>query len=173
MDPRDKEKTAFTIPMGLIKFERMPFGLCNAPTTFQRLMQRCLGGQVHDYLLIYLDDVIVYSADFDLHLKHLEQVFQKLQGHGLKLNPQKCRLFQRSVRYLGHVVSQQGVATDPEKIAAVRNWPTPTTVREVRSFLGFVGYYRQFIPKFDKVAAPLHAGDRGGKDCPGDVDSRV
>lgn len=156
VDPRDREKKAFTTPMGLFEFERMPYGLCNAPATFQRLMQRCLGGQVHDHLLIYLDDVIVYSPDFELHLKHLEQVFQTLEEYGLKLHPQKCRLFQRSVKYLRHVVSRQGVATDPEKTAAVRDWPTPATVREVRSFLGFVGYYRRFISKFAKVAAPLH-----------------
>lgn len=156
VDPRNKEKTAFTTPMGLFEFERMPFGLCNAPATCQRLMQRCLGGQVHDYLLIYLDDVIVYSPTFDLHLEHLEQVLKKLEEHGLKLHPQQCRLFRRSVKYLGHVVSQQGVATDPEKTEAVGEWPTPTTVREVRSFLGFVGYHRRFIAELAKVAAPLH-----------------
>lgn len=155
--PDDQEKTAFATPMGLFEFERMPFGLCNAPATFQRLMQQCLGDKVHDFLLIYLDDVIVFSSDFPSHLEHLEQVFQRLVAHGLKLQPTKCRLFQRSVKYLGHVVSQGGVSTDPEKTAAVRDWPVPTSVREVRSFLGFVGYYRRFIPGFAKQAAALHA----------------
>ncbi|KAL2095651.1 hypothetical protein ACEWY4_007799 [Coilia grayii] len=135
--PEDQEKTAFTTPFGLYQFERMPFGLCNAPATFQRLMQRCLGSQVYDHLLIYLDDVIVYSPDFPTHLRHLEQVLSRLQEHSLKLQPRKCRLFQKEVTYLGHIVSNRGVATDPEKTAVVRDWVTPTTVKQVRSFLGY------------------------------------
>ena len=154
--PEDQEKTAFATPFGLYQFERMPFGLCNAPATFQRIMQHCLGAQVYDYLLIYLDDVIVYSLTFHAHLKHLEQVFTRLQEHGLKLQPRKCRLFQRSVTYLRHVVSKQGVATDPDKTVVVQDWATPSTGKQVRSFLGFAGYYRRFIPAFAKVAAPLH-----------------
>lgn len=118
-------------------------------------MQRCLGSSVHDYLLIYLDDVIVDSPDFKSHLNHLEAVFQRLSDHGLKLQPGKCRLFQQGVKYLGHVVSRGGVSTDPEKTQAVRDWPVPTTLRQVRSFLGFVGYYRRFVPSFSRVAAPL------------------
>lgn len=156
MNPQDKEKTAFTTPLGLFEFSRMPFGLCNAPATFQRLMQKCLGDKVHDFLLIYLDDVIIYSPDFDCHLQHLEQVFQRLAKYGLKLQPQKCKFLQKEVTYLGHVVSEAGVATDPEKIAAVRDWPQPETTTQVRSFLGFAGYYRRFIPAFSKVASPLH-----------------
>lgn len=102
------------------------------------------GEKVHDYLLIYLDDVIVYSCDFRSHLHHLENVFQRLEAHGLKLQPGKCRFFQRSMRYLGHVVSQAGVATDPEKVEAVQSWPPPTTVREVRAFLGVCGILQAF-----------------------------
>ena len=154
--PPDQEKTAFVTPLGLYEFSRMPFGLCNAPATFQRLMQRCLGDKVHDHLLIYLDDVIIYSPDFETHLRHLEQVFERLQSHGLKLQPKKCQFFQRQVLYLGHVVSGQGVATDQEKTRAVQDWPVPTTVKQVRSFLGFVGYYRRFIASFSKLAAPLN-----------------
>lgn len=152
----DQEKTAFTTPFGLYQFDRMPFGLCNAPATFQRLMQRCLGAQVYDHLLIYLDDVIVYSPNFAAHLQHLEQVFARLDGHGLKLQPRKCHLFQKKVAYLGHIVSSQGVATDPDKAAVVRDWAPPITVKQVRSFLGFAGYYRRFIQGFSKIAAPLH-----------------
>uniref|UniRef100_A0A9J7ZJ87 Gypsy retrotransposon integrase-like protein 1 n=1 Tax=Cyprinus carpio carpio TaxID=630221 RepID=A0A9J7ZJ87_CYPCA len=157
MDPQDRQKTAFTTPMGLYEFDRMPFGLCNAPATFQRLMQRCLGSMVHDFLLIYLDDVVVFSPDFDSHLHHLEQVFRKLHDHGLKLQPRKCKLFQQQVTYLGHVISNQGVATDPQKTAVVREWPIPQTIKQVRSFLGFAGYYRRFIHGFSQLAAPLHA----------------
>ena len=119
-------------------------------------MQRCLGNQVNDFLLVYLDDVIVFSSCFDSHLDHLEQVFERLQAHGLKLQPHKCHLFRREVRYLGHVVSGRGVATDPEKTAAVKEWPVPSTVKQVWSFLGFAGYYRRFIPGFLKIAIPLH-----------------
>lgn len=157
LDPKDREKTAFTTPLGLYEFQRMPFGLCNAPATFQRLMQRCLGGQVHDSLLIYLDDVVVYSSDFDTHIKHLEQVFGKLAAHGLKLQPHECSLFQKKVTYLGHVISGEGISTDPEKTIVVQNWPIPSTIKQVRSFLGFVGYYRRFVKGFSKVAAPLNA----------------
>ncbi|KAK7916332.1 hypothetical protein WMY93_012093 [Mugilogobius chulae] len=157
MDPEDREKTAFTTPFGLYEFERMPFGLCNAPATFQRLMQRCLGSMVNDSLLIYLDDIVVFSADFDSHIEHLEEVFRRLSEHGLKLQPKKCSLFQRQVTYLGHVISEDGVATDPAKTAAVRDWPRPQTVRQVKSFLGFAGYYRRFIQGFSKIARPLHA----------------
>lgn len=161
MHPLDREKTVFTTPCGLFEFNRMPFGLCNAPATFQRLMQRCLGNLVNDSLLIYLDDVVVFSPDFSSHLRHLEEVFRRLHHHGLKLQPKKCSLFQRQVTYLGHVISEQGVATDPAKTAAVKDWPVPQTVKQVKSFLGFAGYYRRFIPAFSKVAAPLNSTTRG------------
>lgn len=120
-------------------------------------MQRCLGGQVSESLLIYLDDVVVYSPDFDTHIEHLEQVFEKLAAHGLKLQPHKCSLFQRKVTYLGHVISKDGISIDPEKTAAVKDWPIPSTIKQVQSFLGFVGYYRRFIKGFSKMAAPLNA----------------
>ena len=127
MEPSDREKTAFTTPFGLYEFERMPFGLCNATATFQRLMQRCLGNLVNDSLLIYLDDIVVFSLDFNSHVQHLEEVFQRLHQHGLKLQPKKCHLFQREVMYLGHVISEEGVATDPAKTAAASNQLSATT----------------------------------------------
>uniref|UniRef100_A0A672I7P2 ribonuclease H n=1 Tax=Salarias fasciatus TaxID=181472 RepID=A0A672I7P2_SALFA len=120
MHPDDQEKTAFATPLGLYEFERMPFGLCNAPATFQRLMQQCLNGQIAESLLVYLDDIIVYSADFSSHLQHLDQVFERLWGHGLKLRPDKCRLLQQEVTFLGHVVDQHGVRPDPGKVQAVQ-----------------------------------------------------
>lgn len=157
MEAADREKTAFTTPFGLFEWERMPFGLCNAPATFQRLMQRCLSGQLVDSTLVYLDDVLVFSQDFPTHLYHLEQVFQAMEKYGLKLRPEKCQLFRREVKFLGHCVSQKGVAPDPEKVSAVREWEPPKTVRQVRSFLGFVGYYRRFVKDFSKIAKPLNA----------------
>uniref|UniRef100_A0A8C1WKU1 Gypsy retrotransposon integrase-like protein 1 n=1 Tax=Cyprinus carpio TaxID=7962 RepID=A0A8C1WKU1_CYPCA len=156
VEEADREKTAFTTPFGLFEWDRMPFGLCNAPATFQRLMQRCLGGRLMESTLVYLDDVIVYSPDFESHLQHLEEVFQAMERYGLKLQPDKCHLLRREVKFLGHCVSAAGVAVDPEKVAAVREWSAPKTVRQVRSFLGFVGYYRRFIKGFSKIAKPLN-----------------
>lgn len=159
----DREKTAFTTPFGLFEWDRMPFGLCNAPATFQRLMQRCLSGQMVESTLVYLDDIIVFSPDFSTHLRHLEGVFQAMERYGLKLRPEKCQLLRQEVKFLGHRVSHQGVSPDPDKVSAVQEWQTPRTVRQVRSFLGFVGYYRRFIKDFSKIAKPLNAllGDAG------------
>lgn len=157
VDPQDREKTAFTTPLGLYEFQRMPFGLCNAPATFQRLMQQCLSGQITDSLLVYLDDIIVYSPDFATHVQHLEEVFERLWRHGLKLRPDKCKLFHREVKFLGHVVDQRGVRPDPEKISAVVDWPVPTTAKELKAFLGLAGYYRRFVSGFAKVARPLNS----------------
>lgn len=129
----------------------MPFGLRNAPATFQRLMESCLGEINFESLLIYLDDVIVFAPDFATHLEYLEQVFTRLVKHGLK------NLFQPSVQYLGHVVSEKGVTPMEEEVKAVSAWPQPTTVKELRAFLGVIGYYHRFVQNFAKVAAPLHA----------------
>uniref|UniRef100_A0A668AQP4 Gypsy retrotransposon integrase-like protein 1 n=1 Tax=Myripristis murdjan TaxID=586833 RepID=A0A668AQP4_9TELE len=156
VDPRDREKTAFTTPLGLFEFQRMPFGLCNAPATFQRLMQQCLSGQITESLLVYLDDIIVYSPDFATHLRHLDEVFERLWKHGLKLRPDKCKLLHREVKFLGHVVNQKGVLPDPEKVSAVTDWPVPTTAKQLKAFLGLAGYYRRFVPEFAKVARPLN-----------------
>ena len=134
----------------------MPFGLTNAPATFQRLMESCLGELHLSWCIIYLDDIIVFSWTPEEHLVRLQAVFDKLKAAGLKLKPSKCELFRKQINYLGHVVGHKGVATDPKKIEAVTEWPRPNTVTEVRSFLGFVGYYRRFIPNFPKVAKPLN-----------------
>ena len=154
---KDKAKTAFTTPLGFYEANRMPFGLTNAPATFQRLMERCVGDLNLKTCLVYLDDVIVFSRTFEEHLERLQSVFSRLHEHGLKLKPSKCHLFRTSVKYLGHVISEDGVETDPDKITALKNWPTPTNHQEVRSFLGFAGYYRRFIAGYSKIAKPLHA----------------
>lgn len=109
MDPQDREKIAFTIPLELFEFERMPYGLCNAPETFKWLMQQCLSGQVTDSLLVSLDNIIIYSSDFSSHMQHLEMVFERLQKHGLKLRMDKCKLLQQEVKFLGHMVDCSGV----------------------------------------------------------------
>uniref|UniRef100_A0A3B1KDF0 Gypsy retrotransposon integrase-like protein 1 n=1 Tax=Astyanax mexicanus TaxID=7994 RepID=A0A3B1KDF0_ASTMX len=153
---KDKEKTAFCTPFGLFEFNRMPFGLCNAPSTFQRLMERIFGDQSFHTLLLYLDDIVIFSSDLQQHLQRLDMVLSRLQQHNLKLKLEKCHFFQTRVSYLGHVISESGVETDPEKIRAVVDWKRPTTVKEVRSFLGFASYYRRFVEGFAALAAPLH-----------------
>uniref|UniRef100_A0A8C5GH97 Gypsy retrotransposon integrase-like protein 1 n=1 Tax=Gouania willdenowi TaxID=441366 RepID=A0A8C5GH97_GOUWI len=152
----DKMKTAFCTPFGLFKFNRMPFGLCNAPSTFQRLMERMFGSQHCQSLLLYLDDVVVYSTSIDDHLQRLGAVLSRLQREGLKVKLSKCDFFKKEVKYLGHVISADGVSTDPDKITAVAGWPRPTTTTELRSFLGFASYYRRFVNGFAKMAGPLH-----------------
>ena len=153
---KDKQKTAFCTPFGLFAFNRMPFGLSNAPSTFQRLMERMFGDQRHQSLLLYLDDVVVFSTTVDEHVQCLAMVLGRLQQEGLKAKLEKCCFLKKEVNYLGHVISSSGVSTDPGKVAAVSNWARPTNVSELRSFLGFASYYRRFVEGFAKLAAPLH-----------------
>ena len=132
MDKESKPLTAFTVgPLGFYECKRMPFRLTNAPATFQRLMETCLGDLNLHWCIIYLDDIVIFSKDVASHLERLEAVFQKLEEAGLKLKPSKCELFQRQEAYLGNVISANGVATDESKIEAIKNWPTPTNVMEV------------------------------------------
>ena len=119
----------------------MPFGLTNAPATFQRLMESCLGELHLNWCIIYLDDIIVFSRTPKEHIHRLKAFFEKLRAASLKLKPSKCDFFKKEIKYLGHLVSEEGVSTDPDKIKSVTEWPQPTTVTDVRSFLGFVSYY--------------------------------
>ena len=157
IDEESKPYTAFTVgPLGFYECNRMPFGATNAPATFQRLMESCLGDLNLTWCIIYLDDVVVHASTVSEHLTRLEAVFQKLKEAGLKLKPSKCDLFKKSILYLGHIVSEEGVQKDPKNIAAVLAWPRPHNVNTVRKFLGFVNYYRRFIKDFSKIARPLY-----------------
>ena len=140
----DKHKTAFITPFGLFQYERLPFGMSGAPATFQRFMQRLFSEKLFEILLIYLDDLLVFY------------VLTTIEKHGLKLKPSKCQLFRDEVPYLGHIISAEGVATDPEKVKAVEEWPTPVTVKQLQAFLGLAGYYRRYIERFAQIAAPLY-----------------
>ena len=153
----DKPKTAFTAgPLDFYEFNVLPFGLSNSPATFQRLMQASLGKLHLNQCLLYLDDIIIYSETFEEHLQSLERVFSKLKEANLKLKPSKCFFLYKEVKYLGHLVSQEGIKPDPDKILTLKQWPTPNSVKDVRRFLGFAGFYRKFIKDFSKIARPLH-----------------
>ncbi|KAL5516223.1 hypothetical protein EMCRGX_G001504 [Ephydatia muelleri] len=151
----DKEKTAFSTEKGHFEFNVMPFGLTNAPATFQRLMECILAGLTGEQCLIYIDDIIVFSASFPEHLERLTNVFLKLQDAGLKLKTEKCKFVQKAVKYLGHVVSAEGICPDPAKTEVVVSYPVPTSAKEVKQFMGLCNYYRRFVKDYSKIAAPL------------------
>lgn len=153
---QDREKTAFSTPFGLFQFRQMPFGLCNAPATYSRLVQLVLADLDPKCVLPYLDDTCLHSQDGQQHIVLLRQFFDAHRRAGLMLQPEKCQLFQTQVEYLGHVVSERGVQPLPDYIQLVREWPEPKSVKDLRTFLGKVAYYRKFIAQFSHVAAPLY-----------------
>ena len=163
MHEPDKEKTAFVVHNGLYHFKTMAFGLCNAPSTFGRLMHKVLGSLQFEQCLLYLDDIIVHGRNFEEHLERLRNVLEQIEHSGLKLKPSKCSLFQKKVAFLGYVVSENGIETDPDKIRQVAEWPTPRCVREVRSFVGLASYYRRFVKNFSEVCKPLYQLTEKGK----------
>jgi hypothetical protein len=132
LEEKSKPKSAFITQDGLFEFNVMPFGLHNAPATFQRAMQEVLRGLHWKFVLVYLDDVIIFSNSFEEHLDHLRQVFDRLQTVGLKLQPKKCTFGQKEVKYLGHIVNEKGIATDPEKLQIVSDYPIPAKVSDIR-----------------------------------------
>jgi hypothetical protein len=151
----DIPKTAFITKHGLYEFVTMPFGLCNAPATFQRLMELTLQGLQWTKCLIYLDDVVVFSATHEEHIQRLKEVLERLKTSGLKLSPEKCHFFQPSVTFLGHVVSSEGIKPDPQNIVKLIDWPVPKSVRDVRAFLGFANYYRKYVKNFSTRAKTM------------------
>ncbi|XP_039761835.1 uncharacterized protein LOC120634993 [Pararge aegeria] len=152
---RDAPKSAFSVPQGHFEFTRMPFGLKNAPATFQRLMNTALSGLQGIQCFVYLDDIVIYSYDLDTHMRNLSNIFDRLRKFHLKLQPDKCEFLRREVSYLGHIITDEGVKPNPEKTRAVEEFPIPKRPKDIKSFLGLVSYYRRFIPNLSKIAKPL------------------
>ena len=148
LSPEARCKTAFATHSGLFQFRVMPFGLCNAPATFEQLMDQVLQGLRWSHCLVYLDDIISFGTPFGDALDNITSIFERLRTYGLQLKSTKCHLFQTSVPFLGHVVGRRGLECDPKKIEDVKCWPDSDCLKSVRQFLGFVGYYRRFIPRF-------------------------
>jgi transposase InsO family protein len=154
--PDDQEKTAFITRYGLFEYRRMSFGLCNAPSTFQRAMNLVLRGLTWKSVLAFLDDVMVLGETFEEHISNLREVLLRFRAHNLKLKPKKCALLRTKVKFLGKIVSGNTIEVDPESLGVVREWPVPTKTREVESFLGFVNYHREHIPHLAEIAGPLY-----------------
>lgn len=156
MHPDSQHKAAFITQSGVYEYKRMPYGLMNAPVSFQMVMTQVLRGLTWRQCLIYLDDILVFSETFDDHLSHLEQIFSRLRQANLKLKPSKCDFAAKEIKYLGHIISKHGVRTDPNKTKAVSSFPVPKTQKDVRSFLGMCNYYRKFVKDYAKLSSPLN-----------------
>jgi hypothetical protein len=155
MQPGEEFKTAFKTHSGHFEYLVMPFGLTNAPSSFQALMNHVFQAFLRKFVIIFFDDILVYSSDLQEHVSHLDQVFKTIVANQLFLNFSKCHFASSKVEYLGHFISKEGVSTDPSKIKAVADWPVPKTVKHLRGFLGLAGYYRRFVKDFGKIAKPL------------------
>ena len=153
LTPESRKKSAFITPFGKWEFSSCPFGLAQAPAYFSLLISKVLQGL--DFAIGYLDDIIIYSRDEEEHIRHIETVFQRLNEAGLKLKLSKCDFFKREIHYLGHLLSAEGIRPNPEKVTSISEMPAPQTPKEVKQFLGLVGYYRKFIPRFSDIARPL------------------
>ena len=153
MDEGSKQYTTFTVGnFGFFKCKRMPSGLCNAPATFQTLMQSCLGELNLTYCLIYLDNVIFYAKEEEEHLDRLRTIFARFRRDNFKLKPSKCNLFQKKITYLAHDISTEGIRPSKAGLKAVAEFPDLTNYTQIRAFLGLVGHYHWFIKGFSKVA---------------------
>ena len=154
--PSTAEKASFITHQGVFTPTRLPFGLMNSPMCFQNLMSKCLKTLNWKIALVYIDDILIFSQNFDKHLEHLGQVFQNLRAANLKIHPGKCKFAAKEVKYLGHIVSRHGIKVDPSKYSAIETYPVPKNVRNVRAFLGVAQFYRKYIKGFAQIALPLN-----------------
>ena len=156
VDPADREKTAFICHRGLFEFVRMPFGLANGPSHFQRVMDWVFKDLLGTCVMVYIDDIVIYSKNMDEHISHLELVFKRLAKFGLQLKAEKCKFGLEEINLLGFVLNKTGIRANPEKTQAISSMPPPRNVKQVRSFLGMTGYYRQCIPGYANISQPLN-----------------
>ena len=156
MAEEDRAKTAFSTKQGHWEYKRLTFGLKTAPATFQRMMNVVLSGLTGSRCFVFLDDIVVYAKSLADHDAKIRQVFDRLRESNLKLKPEKCEFLRKEVSYLGHVISENGVLPDKTKTKVIEEFPTPQTLKQLKSFLGSMSYYRRFIPGFSGLASPLH-----------------
>ena len=159
----DVSKTAFRTRYGHYEFLVMPFGITNTPATFMDLMNRVFKECLDKFVIVFIDDILIYSKSIQEHEQHLRMVLETLRRNRLYAKFTKCEFWLERVHFLGHVVSREGISVDPSKVEAVSTWPVPKNVTEIRSFLGLAGYYQRFVEGFSKIAAPLTALTRKGK----------
>jgi len=152
MTDRAKERSAFCTRRGLFQFTRMPFSLLNAPSSFCRLMHIILKDMLYVLCLCYLDDIVVYANSPEQLIERLDAVFSRLRQYGLKAKPSKCVFFKSPIKFLGHLVSADGIEPQPAKLDTIRDWPTPHCLRDVRAFFGLASYYRRFVKDFATIA---------------------
>ena len=153
--PSDVEKTAFNTKYGQFEYLVMPMGACNSPATFQSLMNAIFHDCIDEFLCVYVDDLLIFSKDEESHFRHLEIVLSRLSKHELYVSPKKCELFAREMDFLGLVIGENGIKVNPKKVDILKTWPKPNSLTDLRSFLGLLQFFRRFIPKFSKIAAPL------------------
>lgn len=157
MAEKDKEKTAFITPFGLFEFNVMPFGLSNSPATFQRFMEHILRKYINTTCIVYLDDVLIFSKDQKKHLKDVNDILNEFKSYGLTLSEKKCRFNQTQIKYLGYIVSKEGVSVDKKEVEAIRNYPRPKSPKEVQRFIGLINFYRKFIKGCSSICQPLYS----------------
>ena len=155
INPGDEWKTTFKTREGLFEWLVMPFGLSNAPSTFMRIMNQAIRPFIGKFVVVYFDDILIFSASLSEHMQHLSEVLSVLRRDKFFATLKKCEFGSEAVQFLGYIVSDKGLAVDPGKISAIQSWPTPTTVTEVCSFHGLASFYRRFVPQFSSLMAPI------------------